>query len=142
MAATAYGIDTKPLRKVLKAAVRHMADEHEIQVIVAPLLPGTARPSFDQLATKMSELLGQPGCALIASFADLDHWAAVRSISDRWLQLFDSTGTTRLSLPNCRMSYEPPNHRLEHVLASAGNFPDRASVVARIDHAKLSLGSL
>lgn len=116
LAATAYGIDTKPLRKVFKAAVRHMADEHEIQVTIGPLLPATARPSFDQLATEMSALLGQPGCALIASFADLDHWTVVRSVGDRWLQLFDSTGRTRLSIAHCRMSYEPIQNRLEHVL--------------------------
>lgn len=117
VAATAWGIDTKPLRKVLKAAARHMADEHEIKLIVAPLLPRNERPTFHQLAIKMSELLQQPGCAIIASFEDLDHWSVVQSVSDRWLHLFDSIGRTRLRMSHCRMSYEPPNENgLDHVL--------------------------
>ncbi len=116
--ATACGIDTKPFCKILKAAERHLRDEHEIGICAAPLLGLKERPPVTRTLAKIGHTVRQPGSTVIASFEGrLDHWTVIRRVSDQWLELFDSSVFSRLSVGHCRMSYESRSRNgTEHII--------------------------
>lgn len=124
VAATTCGIGSRPYRELLQAAVRYMANEYDVRLKLAVLLPNHDRPRFADLAFRLQSIAREPGTALIVSFeGHLDHWTVIRGVSDHWLQLHDSASIIRLSRANCRMSYEPPLRRpVEHVIRPSSLF--------------------
>ncbi len=107
--AAAHGIETRSLRYLLKAAISHLATEHDVNIRAMPTLARTDRPSFTEFLPVLINSLRQPGQAVLLSvFGSLNHWTVVRRVSRGSLILFDSSGYTRITLAACRMSNERP----------------------------------
>lgn len=116
--AASEGIETKPLRYLLKAAILHLAVEHNLNIRASPMLTRTERPSFAKLLPRIGNYVRQPGQAILLSvFGSLNHWTVIRRVSHNSLILFDSSGYTRIALDACRMSYERPKAKgRQHVV--------------------------
>ncbi|MES0129319.1 hypothetical protein [Mesorhizobium sp. M0029] len=107
--AASNGIDTQPIRYLLKAAILHLATEHDLTIRAKPMLCRDERPCFEELLRRIGDWVRQPGQAVLLSvFGSLNHWTVVRRVSHRSLILFDSSGYTRISLDACSMAYERP----------------------------------
>lgn len=107
--AASNGIDTQPLRYLLKAAILHLATEHDLTIRAKPMLARDERPCFEELLRHIGDWVRQPGRAVVLSvFGSLNHWTVVRRISRSSLVLFDSSGYARISLDACRMAHERP----------------------------------
>ena len=116
--ATACGIDTKPLLTIVKSAVQHMADEHELKVTVKRVLKRKERPPLRDLLPHIASLVEEPNSAVLFSLVGhLDHWTVLRKVGRTSLELFDSSQFARVKIANCRMSYEPPaSLSREHII--------------------------
>ena len=116
--ATACGMETKPLLTVVKSAVQHMADEHELKVTVKRVLKRKERPPMREFLPRLGNLVEQPSSAVVIALAGaLDHWTVLRKVGRTSLELFDSSQFARVKIANCRMSYEQPaSLSREHII--------------------------
>ncbi len=116
--ATARGICIKPLLTVVRSAVQHMADQHELKVTVRRVLKRKGQPPLRDLLPCIASLIEEPNSAvLISLMGHLDHWTVLRKVGRTSLELFDSSGFARVKIANCRMSYEQPaSLSREHVI--------------------------
>ena len=76
------------------------------------------RPSKRKLIAKLRRLVGPPASAvLIGLGGHLNHWTVMRSVGDRSLGLFDSSGLHRIRIDHCRTRHEKKlMTTVEHVL--------------------------
>ncbi|MES0090058.1 hypothetical protein [Mesorhizobium sp. M0030] len=116
--AASNGIDTQPLRYLLKAAILHLATEHDLTIRAKSMLGRDEQPCFEELLRRLGDWVGQPGQAVVLSvFGSLNHWTVVRRISRSSLVLFDSSGYARISLDTCRMAHERPRPKgRQHII--------------------------
>lgn len=127
--AAVSGIETRPFRKLLKSAAKHLRDEHGIELNSAPLVPRRDRPTFKSLLDRFRETVSLPNRAVILTVeGHISHWSVLYGVANRYLLLFDSSGYCRLSIRNCRMPYEPsrPVFR-EHII------PPEAAFIVTLD---------
>ena len=127
--ATAGGIEARPLRKLLNCAVRHMEDEHDIEVTIKPLLAHKTRPHIEDVCALIKEATAIPRSAVIISFGGpLDHWTVVTRVTATTFELFDSVGLSRVHSSNLRMSYEAsaPGRR-QHIVSRNAIFVVRVA---------------
>jgi hypothetical protein len=111
------GIEPKPLFELLKVAVRHMADEHDLKIKVRHVLKRGDRPPFEKLAGLLKRRLERSDTAILISLnGHLDHWTVLRRVNHTTLTLFDSSGFARIALANCRTSYQRSTTKLEHIV--------------------------
>ena len=112
------GIDTRPLTKLLKLAVCHMADEHEVTLTVSRPFTSRERTSLHEVVERLAELTREPHAAVLLSLAGhMDHWSVLRKVGRRSLKLFDSDGHVLVRIAECRMSYERRrNGAREHII--------------------------
>jgi hypothetical protein len=123
--AAAGGIETKPLRKVLKSAVRHLRDEHGVSLVARSLLPRHHRPAFPEFLNILRGTVEVPNQTVIVTIEGfLSHWTVLRAVSESSFQLFDSSGYDRITIANCRMTYEPKRVSRREYL-----FPAKAAFV-------------
>src|SRR5215204_1161541 len=84
--AVGLGIDPQPLFRVAQAAVRHMADEHGLQLTVTHALRRGEPRTFDTILRRLTELSQQPRSAvLICLTGQLDHWTVLRRVTGQSL---------------------------------------------------------
>lgn len=122
------GIDTKPFRKVLKSAVRHLREEHDIRIATRSLLPRHQRPNFPEFLGILRDTVAEPHQAVIVTVDGfLSHWTVVRAVTETSLLLFDSGGFDRITIANCRMTYEAKRRSREYL------FPSRAAFLVRLN---------
>ena len=116
--AASNGIETKPLRSLLRVASLHLVAELDLTVRAAPMFPRNDRPSFAELLQHLEFVSSQPGHAVLLSvFGTLNHWTVVRSVSRTSICLFDSAGYARIARHCCRTTYERPKQRgRQHVV--------------------------
>ncbi|MER8895941.1 hypothetical protein [Mesorhizobium sp. M0676] len=116
--AASNGIDTQPLRYLLKAAILHLATEHDLTIRAKSMLGRDEQPCFEEILRRLGDWVGQPGQAVVLSvFGSLNHWTVVRRISRSSLVLFDSSGYARISLEACRMAHERPRPKgRQHII--------------------------
>jgi hypothetical protein len=106
-AVVSSGIATRPLARLLRLAVRHMADEHEIDLAISHPFSLQERASVREVVGRLADLSREPHTAVLLSFAGhLSHWSVLKKVGRRSLKLFDSSGHARVRIATCRMSYE------------------------------------
>jgi hypothetical protein len=112
------GIGTRRLIALTRCAIDHIASHHGIELTMSRPLIDLHKPSRRRLIAKLRPLVRRPGSAvLIGLGGHLNHWTVVRSIGDRSLCLFDSSGLHRIRIDRCRTRHEKKlETTVEHVL--------------------------
>jgi hypothetical protein len=131
--AAGCGLEPKSLRYILRAAVRHMADEHDLALIVDRVLRRKDRPTLQDLLPRLADLVRQPNTAILLTLSGhLDHWTVVGEVGRNTLELFDSSGFARVAIANCRMLYEWPcaPGKREHIINPRAVFSVRLATMA------------
>jgi hypothetical protein len=86
-----------------------MAAEHGIALTVTHAIRRAEPRTFDAILCRLTELVRQPRSAvLICLTGHLDHWTVLKSLTERSLVLFDSSGHTRIKRTSCRSSAKRP----------------------------------
>ena len=105
--AMVLGIEPALMRRLLNVALLHMRREHDIELCLQRPFKTNERPSVQQLVARLKHLSRAPQTALLFALRGyLDHWTVIRAVEKASLGLFDSSGFRRVSLSNCRMSYD------------------------------------
>lgn len=120
LGAVASGIGTKPFAKLIRAAVDHMRDEHEIAVTIARLFPPGSKPKSREAIRAIKHATAN-GTPVIACFSGkLNHWSVVNKVGASNMSLFDSSTHRRIRLANVRMAYEPSKSPPQYILQLGG----------------------
>jgi hypothetical protein len=99
------GIDTPQLNQLINDTVDYCEEEFDIEIKVSRPLLGGPRPMTWQAIDRLRGELDQPATALIIGFGGLDHWTAIKAITDQTFILHDSSGRKHLAVRRCRMSH-------------------------------------
>jgi hypothetical protein len=98
----ATGLGTRQVVKLARHAAELVAAYDIKFTVTRPLLRSGALP-IDDLIDHLRRLVEFPSSAvLIGIGGQLDHWSVLSSISDHYLNLFDSGGFQRIQIDNCR----------------------------------------
>jgi hypothetical protein len=116
-AMASYGLDTRPLGKLLKFAAKNLSIEHGLEIAVSRVAKKQDRVDKPQLLQLLTSISQEPrSAALIAVTGRMNHWTVLKSVARTSLELFDSDGYARVKLTNFVLPKEPPKTGREHVI--------------------------
>jgi hypothetical protein len=112
------GVGARRLVALARYAIDQMADHYGIELTMSRPLIELERPSKRRLVAELRRFVGRPASSvLIGLGGHLNHWTVVRSVGDRSLGLFDSSGLHRIRIDHCRTRHEKKlETTVEHVL--------------------------
>jgi hypothetical protein len=111
------GMRPKRFHSATKSAVRHMRDEHDIEISIKRLFGKDREPAIGDVINKVTQItrLGQP---VIADFSGrLNHWSVVRGTTLKSLLLFDSAEHRYVRIDQCRVGSEEVVNERWHTIA-------------------------
>ena len=107
--AVTSGINTRPLRSLMRKAADYMADQHGLELKLSRPLKGKRKASLKRVIAELRRQADRPQTAvLIGLGGHLVHWSVVASVNAHFISLFDSSGHRRIRLDNCRAPHEQP----------------------------------